>query len=155
PQEVRPMIRFTCLNCDKGLRADDSKAGSLVKCPACGHKLTIPNAEIEQPPEDEEPQRPAPRKKKRPRFRPKSSEASRGRVLVIIICCVVLGMHLVSLIKYLATPDPVTMAKTQTREIYQKIGKDLPKDFEEKWEQDFDKVVGGKEMQAALRRSQM
>jgi hypothetical protein len=62
-------------------------------------------------------------------------------------------MHLVSLINYLATPDPVEMAKKQTREIYQKIGKDLPKDFEQKWEQEFDKVMGGKEMQAALRRS--
>jgi DNA-directed RNA polymerase subunit RPC12/RpoP len=148
------MIKFTCPNCAKGLHGDDSKAGRLVKCPACGHKVTIPDAETEQPPEDEEPERPAPRKK-RPRFRPKSSETSRGKVLVIIICCVVLGMHLVSLIKYLASPDPVEMAKKQTREMYEKIGKDLPKDFEEKWEQDFDKVMGGKEMQATLRRSQM
>jgi predicted Zn finger-like uncharacterized protein len=149
------MIKITCPNCAKVLRADDSKAGRLVKCPACGHKLTIPGAETELPPDDEEPERPAPRKKKRPRFRPKSSETSRGKVFVIIICCVVLGMHLVSLIKYLATPDPVEMAKKQTREMYQKIGKDLPKDFEEKWEQDFDKVMGGKEMQATLRRSQI
>lgn len=150
------MIRFTCPHCEKALRADDAKAGSPVKCPACGHKLTIPDAETELPPaEDEEPERPAPRKKRRPRFRPKSSEASRGRVLVIIICCVVLGMHLVSLINYLATPDPVEMAKKQTREIYQKIGKDLPKDFEQQWEQDFDKVMGGKEMQATLRRSKV
>src|SRR5262249_52713137 len=105
------------------------------------------------PPEDEGPEQPAPRKKKRRRFRPKTTEATRGKVLVIIICCFVLGMHLVSLINYLATPDPVEMAKKQTREIYQKIGKDLPKDFEQKWEQNFDKVMGGEEMQAALRRS--
>jgi DNA-directed RNA polymerase subunit RPC12/RpoP len=142
------MIRFTCPNCAKGLRADDSKAGSLVKCPACGHKLTIPDAEIEQPPEEEVPERPAPRQKKRQQFRARSPDASRGRVLVIIICGVVLGMHLVSLIKYLATPDPVEVARKQTREIYQKVGQDLPKDFE-------DKMMGGKEMRATLRWGQI
>jgi hypothetical protein len=150
------VIRFLCPQCDKGLRADDSKAGTLAKCPACGHKVTIPDAEAEPPPpEDEEPEQPAPRKKKRPRFRPKPTQAARGKVLVLIICCVVLGMHLVSLIKYLATPDPVEMAKKQTREIYKSLGKDLPKDFEQKWEQDFDKVMGGKEMQAMLQRSKL
>ena len=158
------MIRFTCPHCDKALRADDSKAGRLVTCPACMHKFTIPADEAERPPADEEPERPAPRKKKRARPRPRSAQAGSGKVLVIVICCAVLGMHLVSLIHYLATPDPVEMAekqtreqvemaKKQTREIYQKIGKDLPKDFEQTWEQELDKVMGAKEMQATLRRS--
>ena len=149
------MIRFLCPQCDKALRADDSKAGTPVKCPVCGHKVTIPDADAElPPPEGEEPERPPPRKRKRPRFRPKTTEAARGKVLVILICCVVLGMHLVSLIKYLATPDPVEVAKKQAREIYQKIGKDLPKDFEQTWEQELDKVMGAKEMQATLRPGQ-
>jgi DNA-directed RNA polymerase subunit RPC12/RpoP len=148
------MIKFTCPLCNKALRADSSKAGSPVKCPECGHKLTIPDAEIEEVPEDREPVRPSPRKKKRRRSRTMSPEANRGRVHVIIICCVVLGMHLVSLIRYLATPDPVEVAKKVSRETYEKLGKALPKDFEEKWEKEFDKVAGGKEMQDTLRRSQ-
>ena len=148
------MIRFLCPQCDKALRADDSKAGTPVKCPVCGHKVTIPDAAAGlPPPEADEPEQPAPRKRKRTQPRPKRTEAARGKVLVILICCVVLGMHLVSLIKYLATPDPVEVAKKQAREIYQKIGKDLPKDFEQTWEQELDKVMGAKEMQATLRRS--
>jgi DNA-directed RNA polymerase subunit RPC12/RpoP len=150
------MIRFTCLQCEKMLRADDTKAGSPVKCPGCGHKLTIPDTEAEPPPpEDEEPEHPAPRKKRRPRFRAKNSEATRGKVLVIFICCVVLGMHLVGLLWSLATANPVASAKQQTHELYQQMGKDLPKDVEQKWEQDFDKSMGGKEMEAPRRRSRM
>jgi DNA-directed RNA polymerase subunit RPC12/RpoP len=154
------MIRFTCPNCDKGLRADDSKAGSLVQCPSCEHKLTIPATETEPPfPEEEEPQQPAPRKKKkRSRGHPKSSQASQGKVLVLIICGVVLGMHLISVVRYLTipdAPDPVEMAKKQTQEMYQKLGKDLPKDFEEKLEKELDKVMSSKEMQADLRRSHL
>jgi DNA-directed RNA polymerase subunit RPC12/RpoP len=178
------VIRFTCSNCDKALRTDDDKAGSSVKCPACGHKVTIAEAEAELPtpedeeqerpaptnkkrseaeaelptPEDEEQEQPAPTKKKkrsRSRVRHKNPAASQGKTFVIIICCIVLGMHLVSLINYLAAPDPMEMAKKQTQEAYQKLGKDMPKDFEQKWEKEFDKVVGGKEMQDALRRSRI
>jgi hypothetical protein len=75
-------------------------------------------------------------------------------VSVIIICCVVLGMYLVSLTSYLATSaatDPVEAAKRakeHSRELYQKMGKDLPKEVQEKLDQNFDKVMGGKEMQA-------
>jgi hypothetical protein len=134
------------------------------------HKFTIPADEAERPPADEEPERPAPRKKKRARPRPRSAQAGSGKVLVIVICCAVLGMHLVSLIHYLATPDPVEMAekqtreqvemaKKQTREMFEKFDKNLPKDFEKKWEQDLDKAMGGQEMpkgmQAALRRAKL
>jgi DNA-directed RNA polymerase subunit RPC12/RpoP len=50
------MIRFTCSRCDKGLRADESKAGSIAKCPSCGHKVSIPAPHPEPTsPEDAEP----------------------------------------------------------------------------------------------------
>src|SRR5581483_12179455 len=107
-----PMIRFTCPQCGKVLRPDDAKAGSPVECPACGHKLTIADTEAETPPlEDQEPERPAPRKKRRPRFRAKNSMARRGKVLVIFISCVVLGTHLVGLIWILAGTNPSASAK--------------------------------------------
>jgi hypothetical protein len=151
-----PMIRFACPQCEKLLRADDTKAGSLVKCPGCGNKLTIPVTEAEpKPSEDEQPERPAPRKKRRPRFRATSSAASRGKRLVIFTCCLALGMHLVGLLWPLATANQVASAKKQPREPSQQLGKDLPKDFQQKWDQDFDKSMGAKEMEASRRRSRL
>jgi DNA-directed RNA polymerase subunit RPC12/RpoP len=101
------MISFKCPNCAKGLRADESNAGNAVKCPGCGQKMMIPGAAPEElPPEqefDEEPERP--RKKKRPKFR--TRRPTRGKTFVIVICCIVLGTHLLSLISYLVTPDPL------------------------------------------------
>jgi DNA-directed RNA polymerase subunit RPC12/RpoP len=144
------MISFSCPNCSKSLRADGSKAGSMVKCPACGSKLQIPEPEME-PQSGDDPEPKQPQKKKKPRFLAKSSKSSRGKTPVIIICCVVLGMHLVSLINYLAipnlaTPDPAEIAKKQIRENYEKMGKDLPKDFEQKVQQQLDKIMGSKEI---------
>jgi hypothetical protein len=150
------MIKFSCPDCDKALRADDSRAGSVVKCPACGQRLTVPNAEAEPPPpEADEEERPEPRKKKRPRSRrrPPDAAAEQGKVFVIIIICIVLGMHLISVVQYLLMPDPVQMAKQQSSEIYKSLGKDLPKGFEQKMEQDLDKLMSSKDVQAAVRRS--
>ncbi len=47
------MIRFACPHCDKSLRAPETRAGSVVKCPVCGEKVTIPNAEAKLPPPEE------------------------------------------------------------------------------------------------------
>lgn len=54
------MIRFSCPQCDKGLRTtDDAMAGTIVNCPACGHMVTIPEPEAEPSQSDhEEPKRP-------------------------------------------------------------------------------------------------
>jgi hypothetical protein len=38
------MIRFSCPTCDKKLGVDDSRAGTVGKCPGCGGKITIPAA---------------------------------------------------------------------------------------------------------------
>lgn len=46
-------IRFECQFCGKTLKADDSKAGKKVKCPACEGLLTIPEpqSEVQNEPE--------------------------------------------------------------------------------------------------------
>src|SRR5688572_12791839 len=75
------MIRFACPKCDKGLRADDAKAGGLVACPACGHKFRIPEpvAEPEVVEEVEAEEEPSPRRGKRRKFRRKPTDVDRGR----------------------------------------------------------------------------
>jgi hypothetical protein len=108
--------------------------------------------------EEEEPERPAPRKKKRPPARPRSTRelaANRGRILVLVICGVVLGMYLLSLLQFLLTPNPVEMVKKQSREMMQKLGKDMPKDFQQKLDQDFDQVLNSRDLQAEFRRGQI
>ena len=40
-------IIFNCPNCDQELSVDGEGAGSEIKCPTCGEKITIPN----KPPE--------------------------------------------------------------------------------------------------------
>jgi hypothetical protein len=75
--------------------------------------------------------------------------------MILIIGGVVVGMHLFSLANYLATPDPLEQAKRQSREIFKSMGKDLPKDFEQQFAQDLDKLMDTKEVQSALRRNKM
>src|SRR6266702_1232817 len=36
------MIRFTCSNCHKGLKAPDRGAGRKTTCPNCGLRLLVP-----------------------------------------------------------------------------------------------------------------
>ncbi|HVS35097.1 MAG TPA: hypothetical protein VMS17_05910 [Gemmataceae bacterium] len=103
---------------------------------------------------DEPPPRPR-KKKKRRRPRPAIGTPGRGRLLVLLVCAVVLGMHIVSLVTYLATPDPMELAKQQVRASMEKMGGNLPKDFEQNWERDMDKAPGVKEMQDAARRGQL
>lgn len=55
-----------------------------------------------------------------------------------------MGMHLVSLIRYLAMPDPMEIAKKHTREMYKSLGRDLPEDYEQKMEKEIDKLSDGK-----------
>ncbi len=143
------MIRFSCPACDKALRADESKAGSIVKCPACGQKLTIPSPAAEPPPpEDDEPEPVGPRKKKRagPRRKARNTAAEHGKKLVLVIIGVVVAMYLVSFVNYLLMPGPREMVKQQSRQISQDLGKD-----EQKLQQGLDKALGGQQMQQAFR----
>jgi ssDNA-binding Zn-finger/Zn-ribbon topoisomerase 1 len=171
-----PMIQFKCPHCNKALRADESKSGRMVICSACKHKLKIPEDETELPLPEEEPaeeesteeeqaedqqveeapKRPVQRKKKKKhRQRMGGSEAARGRVFVIIICGAVLAMHLVSLINYLASPDPAEMIKKQAHEFVQKNNKGMDKDFEKQVDKEIDKITDNKEMQASFARGKM
>ena len=42
-------IIFNCPNCDQELSVDGEGAGSEIKCPTCGAKITIPNKPPEAP----------------------------------------------------------------------------------------------------------
>jgi hypothetical protein len=44
------MMTFACPQCEKALRADESRARSRARCPACGHTFTISEAAGELPP---------------------------------------------------------------------------------------------------------
>jgi DNA-directed RNA polymerase subunit RPC12/RpoP len=44
-------IIFNCPNCDQELSVDGEGAGSEIKCPTCGAKITIPNRPPEAAPE--------------------------------------------------------------------------------------------------------
>src|SRR5262245_4379023 len=38
------MIHFRCVQCDKGLKVPEGKAGSTVLCPRCQERLVVPSA---------------------------------------------------------------------------------------------------------------
>lgn len=85
------MLRFTCPQCNKALRAPEDKAGSTVKCPECGNRFSIPDDREEtEPPEAEEPNAPPdlgfdederPRRKKGKRSR----NARTGKTIVLVL----------------------------------------------------------------------
>src|SRR5437762_2833741 len=130
------MIRFTSSRCDKGLRAEESMAGSIAKCPSCGHKVLIPAPHPEPiAPEDAEPRvaaaGPPARRRKRKWPGRQAAETDRGRRFVIIIIGVVLGMHLLGLIHYWTVSTQLLEAgQNQTRELFKDLDQDLPKEFD-------------------------
>lgn len=63
------MIRFTCPECETGLKAAEEKAGTKIACPRCKTKVQVPGkagAAVKRKPEmdDEEDEAPAPRRGK-------------------------------------------------------------------------------------------
>jgi hypothetical protein len=74
-----------------------------VKCPGCGHKLTIPTAATPaENGEEEESAAPEPpsRRHRRPRHRKDDKEAERAKPLILILACVVLGAQAYDLYRY-------------------------------------------------------
>src|SRR5437867_2729714 len=47
-------VIFNCSHCDQELSVDAGGAGSEIECPACGHKIVIPQA----PPQEHRPMNP-------------------------------------------------------------------------------------------------
>jgi len=152
------MIRFPCPDCDRALRADDSKAGKTAKCPDCGCTFKIPENETDaiapEVCERHEEESPAHQRRKR-KVRRKTSEEERGRLYVLVIIGSVVGMHLLSLISYLAMPDPLDLAKMQEKERFKDLGKDLPEADRKKLERDLKQVTDRNEIQEAFRRNEL
>lgn len=147
------MIRFTCPDCDKPLRAEESQAGSTVKCPACGHQFTIPYGQCEseapetdEPQEDNERQEPAPRRKKR-KVRQRITEEEMGRRLIIGMACLFAGTQLLSMVRFLATFNPRAAAERQA----QQAARDSPNGIDKMVEPDPREVAGGNGMREAWR----
>jgi hypothetical protein len=40
--EKSPVVRFACPSCEKVLKAPDTKAGTVVRCPSCGQAVEVP-----------------------------------------------------------------------------------------------------------------
>lgn len=47
-------ITFSCRHCGKSLTTSDDKAGRKAKCPGCGEVLTVPEAEPDESPDDDD-----------------------------------------------------------------------------------------------------
>ena len=67
-------------------------------------------------------------------------------MLVLVIIGVVVAMHLVSFVNYLLMPNPLEMAKQQSEQAFQSLGKD-----QQKLQQDLNKAIGSQQMQQAVR----
>src|SRR5260370_28232702 len=128
------MLSFSCPKGRKGLRAQESQAGLLVRCPACAKKLTVPESLPEdEPPEEEERDRPRPRKRKRRRLEHHKAVAEQGRVQIFDVMAAVLGMHLFGLIHLLLMPAPAELIARQLAETLQELSKELPPESGERW----------------------
>jgi hypothetical protein len=127
------VLRFSCPQCDRALRAPEDKAGSRVQCPECGNKFVVPAAIDEpEPPEvkarlqddefdeDDEPQV---RRKKKKRSRA-SGDGARGKTAIVAITTILLGWYVVStvLTYVLAGPPPANLGGAPTNATAYRIG---------------------------------
>ena len=80
------MIRFNCFACKNSIKAPDGLAGKMGKCPRCGQRLRVPNAE--PPPvvvaEADEP----------PIIEAELVEPSNSPVISVALICVAVFAHL-------------------------------------------------------------
>lgn len=83
------MIKFDCETCFQEYKVRDDRAGQVLKCKSCGHKMRVPSGE-EEPLDDmydevAAPTRPARRKKTSGSSKKKKSSAKSNNPVVIIV----------------------------------------------------------------------
>ena len=114
------MLKFACPQCHKALRAEEGKAGRLVRCPACARRFPVPAPPDADPPEEAEVERTR-RKKKRPRPRRLTGAPEGAQLQVLLIGGIVLVMHLLGLIEFLTRPSPEEIVRRQIVEVAQRL----------------------------------